>query len=118
MTTPTILKRRDAGAAWLDEHRPGWWQRINLDTLDLGEPCRCVLGQEFAPDVDPDGRDLVVANGYQLAVAKLRDGPPAAFALGFTITGARAYEELSWETLTAAWRELILARRAGTETTR
>ncbi len=34
----TIAQRVAAGAALLDEKRPGWWRRIDLDTLDIPEP--------------------------------------------------------------------------------
>lgn len=33
------------GARLLDEKWPGWWQEINLSTLDLRSVCNCVLGQ-------------------------------------------------------------------------
>jgi hypothetical protein len=53
----TIDDRVSAGAKWLDSNRPGWWQRIDLETLDLGDSCRCVLGQlygDFADGPDDD----------------------------------------------------------------
>jgi hypothetical protein len=117
MTTPTltITDRVSAGAAWLDEHRPDWWQRIDLDTLDLREPCYCVLGQEYAAEVDLDGHGLC-CNGYQLAVARMDDHHPAE--LGFSADLHLAESVEFWDQLADAWRELILARRAGTETTR
>ena len=33
------------GAAWLDEHEPGWTHYINIGTLDLGHCDQCILGQ-------------------------------------------------------------------------
>jgi hypothetical protein len=42
-----LMPRVERGAAWLDRHRPGWEQRINLDTLRLENCALCVLGQEF-----------------------------------------------------------------------
>lgn len=38
------------GAAFLDEHYPGWRQRINLETLDMRFWDYCVLGQAISPD--------------------------------------------------------------------
>lgn len=98
----TIDERVAAGAAWLDEHRPGWWQRINLDTLDLGDPCKCVLGQEYgqfgnAPDEMWDHG----SNAHR------RDR-----AMGFNaeaVDFGRGDDE--FDALTAAWRTLITARR-------
>lgn len=43
-----IAERVAAGAALLDERQPGWWQRINLDSLDLGSCVGCILGQLYA----------------------------------------------------------------------
>lgn len=43
--TLTIPERVAQGAAWLDEHYPGWERHIDLTRLDLSDPCRCVLGQ-------------------------------------------------------------------------
>ena len=36
-----------AGAAFLDEHVPGWRTRIDLSTLDLESCENCILGQLF-----------------------------------------------------------------------
>lgn len=33
------------GVKWLDENSPGWEHKIDLDTLDVNQPCRCILGQ-------------------------------------------------------------------------
>lgn len=37
---------RDA-AAFLDEHWPGWHERVDLKILDIEDPCNCVLGQAW-----------------------------------------------------------------------
>jgi hypothetical protein len=34
-----------AGIAWLDEHQPGWTERINLNRLCLSSTDECVLCQ-------------------------------------------------------------------------
>lgn len=33
------------GMAWLDTHRPGWEQDVNLHQLNMDSPCQCILGQ-------------------------------------------------------------------------
>ena len=33
------------GARFLDERDPDWYRKIDLDTLNLGSSCACVLGQ-------------------------------------------------------------------------
>lgn len=35
------------GAKWLDENRPGWFNEIDIQKLDLHSCGRCVLGQLF-----------------------------------------------------------------------
>jgi hypothetical protein len=39
-----------SGIAYLDAEHPGWRERVNADTLDLGHPMRCVLGQVLGFD--------------------------------------------------------------------
>jgi hypothetical protein len=95
-----IAERVAAGAAWLDEHRPGWVDRINLDTLDLSDTCKCVLGQEYGRFVLGD--DLILDEGSE------------SHLLGFDVDELRQdgqYAGKQYAALTAAWRELVLARR-------
>jgi len=33
------------GAQWLDEQHPGWWRKLDLETLDLEDCANCVCGQ-------------------------------------------------------------------------
>jgi hypothetical protein len=103
----TIDDRVAAGAAWLDANRPGWWQRINLATLDLGDPCRCVLGQDFGgfgKGVSAVGGDLArwMKTCANLGFYSSRD------AAG---TYVPTEIEREYAALTAAWRTLITARR-------
>jgi hypothetical protein len=37
----------NAMAALLDELKPGWHERVNVDTLDLFDPNLCIIGQGF-----------------------------------------------------------------------
>jgi hypothetical protein len=93
-----IAERVAAGAALLDEHQPGWDQRINLTFLSLPDTCCCILGQLFpAPDpmsVDEDGDD-----GYWRG---LRDIDLEIFtfdracALGFASDGMYGLLENEW----------------------
>lgn len=41
----TVEERVAKGAAWLDENHDGWIEEVELDRLDLGSECNCVLGQ-------------------------------------------------------------------------
>lgn len=91
----TIGHRVEAGAAWLDEHRPGWWQRTDVDMLAMHSRCRCVLGQEFGDYyMVPLMLDESVTLGFD---CKHIDGEPA---------------KTEFDALTEAWRTLIETRRA------
>lgn len=48
LTVTQVLENGErvaAGAAWLDATSPGWADTIDLATLDLQNPCGCVMGQ-------------------------------------------------------------------------
>lgn len=49
MTHPDAptLNQVEAGAKFLDDTIPGWFERINLDELDMGDDEYCILGQLF-----------------------------------------------------------------------
>jgi hypothetical protein len=110
LTTTTILtiaERVNAGAVWLDEHRPGWHNRTNLGRLNLADDCDCVLGQDIG-DFDYSGLPLeqAAALGF-FAQRHLWIWDPSYEKCG---SGEYAAE---YAQLTQAWRDLIAARRAG-----
>lgn len=102
----TIQERVLAGSAWLDEHRPGWVDRIDLETLDLGNGCHCVLGQEY--------------HGFSSGLVEVDSSatwPRTAAGLGF-YARAELYDhapEREYDILTDAWRAFITARREQSE---
>ena len=114
----TTNERVAAGAALLDEKRPGWWQRIDTDTLDMGETCGCILGQTYEANgrSTPFDMGCVDLFGSKLGVYGwvADDGWDAATEHGFSL-GPQAYEESEWAELRAAWVALIEARRAAPE---
>ena len=86
------------GMALLDEKRPGWLGHIDLTTLDLREPCRCVLGQEFGHY--EDGREATDLDQQSVV------------ALGFDIDASTATSYPSaYYRLTRVWKRAIRARR-------
>lgn len=105
-----IAERVAAGAAFLDEREPGWDQRIDLGRLNLKSECRCVLGQLNSALASDWG---VITGKYGLHRAW--DSGPRGLAdtdLGFNVSVQRRGDEAEWAELTAAWHQLITARRA------
>ncbi len=117
MAELTIAQRVAAGAAFLDGREPGWWERIDLDSLDLGSGCRCVLGQ-LATDVSQ------YASWRRIALRFGLDAWQDDIGLGFmardhdadlslSVVEANAANKAEFDALTAEWKRVITERRAG-----
>lgn len=54
--------RASRGAELLDQEIPRWWERIDLESLDIESRRNCVLGQLGGPEQteDTDGFDRVL----------------------------------------------------------
>jgi hypothetical protein len=109
--TASAQALRDAaelGAAWLDEHDPGWAARVDPGALRMRSACNCVLGQ-LARDRDP------YEAGFGFWAYLARTGRaydlPWAVEHGFAVAGRGS--GLQWEPLGDIWRELIADRSAG-----
>ena len=96
-----FTERVAKGAALLDEKRPGWVDRIDLDTLDIDNCEDCVLGQAFEAEVHDD-ENCGYTDGLE--------------ALG--IPSGRPEEDFGFDahradqaSLTAEWKRVITARR-------
>jgi hypothetical protein len=105
----TAADRVALGAALLDEKDPGWWLRIDLDTLALSSSCRCVLGQLCPPEVQSAAlQDPYFAYAEQLSGRTCSHQDEWAIARGFTAQG----REITFADLTGEWKRLIAERRA------
>lgn len=103
-----IADRVAAGAAWLDEHHPGWVDRIDLDRLNLADRKACVLGQMFG-DFNAAPSELLEA--YETDDEVVHGN--RSVALGFDlITTFELDRSPGHSLLTELWRDLIIARRA------
>jgi hypothetical protein len=107
-TLPRIPARVVAGAALLDQQRPGWHQLVDPARLDLEDVRADVLGQLYgwfdtglatlAPGLAEAELDAwAVAHGFDLDDSELG---PGASAGGYPL-------------LTACWQAEITRRRAG-----
>jgi hypothetical protein len=97
--TATIPANVERGAEFLDEKLPGWEEKINLRTLDLGSTCKCVVGQLYK-----EGPRDHAAYDRGLDVLGIPDGMTAR--LGFNTWGRQTFTRL-----TESWKDLIRQRR-------
>ena len=94
MSGPDYAARAAEGAAFLDEHVPGWAHRISTEALDMASCWWCVLGQ-----LGGDYRDAVDDFGIEFG---------QEVALGFT---RQSGDGSSWLRLREAWDGEIRKRR-------
>lgn len=99
-----------AGAALLDKKIPNWVELIDLDSLEMSEPCSCVIGQiaDKAVNLDaPYGAHRYM--GFNTLAHHLTglDGFDELVDHGF-----EADDYVEYNDLQTAWVELIEARRA------
>lgn len=108
MARRTPAERAAKGAAFLDEKVPGWFRRVKIRPLDLGDECRCVLGQLWEGDSSGVNPYMDQAKKLGISVNSTR----GAVALGFdrSVKGG----SVEYAALTEAWRDLIRVRRKGT----
>lgn len=91
---PVVLDPRVVrGTELLDERMPGWAERIDLETLRLSSPCKCICGQ--------------IGGGYAKGMERLGhpdNGDGRSF--GFFCDDFSEYSALEQD-----WRLAILSRR-------
>jgi hypothetical protein len=113
-----LAARVAAGGAFLDVREPGWLYLIDLATLDLHAPCRCVLGQLAT---DKHGN----VNGWTWTgicsvfnISTWHTGASNDYNLGFNAGWASQEPPLrdQYDMLTAEWRRYIERRRAAEAT--
>lgn len=128
----TIAERVAAGAAFLDEHDPGWWKpdverSIDLGTLALSEPADCILGQRCPVGVlaefchlDPGDEDglshewwrAYTAYASVLSGIAIGDDHFALIRWGDAHGFSNSVSAASYPNLTAEWLRVIEQRRA------
>lgn len=91
----SIQDKVRAGMEFLDEKKPGWESRIDIERLNLANPMQCVLGQLYGE--------------YTVGIVELDlIGVVDRDLLGFTIYPSPS---VGWSGLTCEWKESIVARR-------
>lgn len=113
-----VEARVERGTESLDNTMPGWWEKVDLSTLDISSCSRCVLGQVFKTHVKDwqnafnYGRDVLCEGSHQTAVA---DGFSARYwsDLGDDVSDVEGVAVLhdEWAQLHTAWHHVIEARQ-------
>jgi hypothetical protein len=100
-----LAERVERGAALLDERRPGWWEKVSLQRLDLASECDCPLGQ--------------IWGGYIKGVAALFGGvrPLDTIMQGVPMRYGFDDPTFDYEEITDLWLAAIERRRAADRTT-
>lgn len=99
----TAAMRVAKGVALLDEHKPGWADRINAVRLEVQSACDCILGQLYPPNAEGvDGYWLALAD-HDLPVWSFADTKDHGFAAANAADGER---------LDAEWVRVITERRS------
>jgi hypothetical protein len=58
----TQAENVEAGAKFLDEHIPNWFELIDVDLLDMSVGCSCIRGQ-LEDHLDPEMVDNIISGG-------------------------------------------------------
>lgn len=99
-----LRKDVEAGAFYLDENHPGWFKKINLDTLDLSNQCNCVLGQLHGDYDDGLIEEKIAAS------RNWSPGPAHRVALRAIHLGFYSFGRVKYDALTKAWKRAIKDR--------
>jgi hypothetical protein len=111
-----VAERVAAGAAWLDEHEPGWWREdsphpVSLFSLDMAAGCLCILGQLYNHiAVESAGGYM---SGFDWASECLDFGSLSERDLGFALNMSPPDNDplADWRPIQAEWVRVITERR-------
>ena len=105
--TTTRATRVQRGIKLLDEQRPNWCDKINLQRLDLHSPYLCVLGQVFGTVKQGKMPTARLASsgvpGFDKGKDILNLTHPETVSYGFNTENEQAFQRL-----TKTWVEAIL----------
>ena len=106
--TPEAAQQRAArGAAYLDEVDPGWYERVDVQTMELGHASCCVLGQ-----LHGDFR-LGLSRSRLLSMGSAPRASLSPVHLGFLCVADPdpAWQERDYRHLNRAWQEEVRQRQ-------
>lgn len=88
------------GAAYMDEHHPGWVARIVPEDLSIGSPDYCICAQVFGGWAL---RPMDLSDGWKYGM----DFPEKALEEAGIVNGGPDYWELVWRAIDVAWQDEI-----------
>ncbi len=99
MTVENSMKKAaNKGASLLDKHDPQWFEKIDLDTLDMNNCRNCVVGQLYGYYVE----------SCEMLGFSLSDDYKYGFGLPPSVTSSwKEYKDPHYQ----IWRDIILERR-------
>jgi len=107
------------GAQLLDEKVPGWWRKIDLDSIRMDNCQHCICGQLALATYDEMKRAECISkvgrfhNEYSVYYGHFleeRLGLEEDWRHGFTVAWDEFEELFTWEELEAEWKLAIYAR--------
>lgn len=102
-----VRERVGRGAAYLDDADPGWYRRVDPQTLSLSSGRHCVLGQlhgEFRLGL---GRSHLVS----MSSAPRASLSPVAYGFKCVENVPDEWQAYDYDLLTEAWKEAVRTRR-------
>lgn len=94
------MLRVKRGVEWLDANYPGWESKVIINTLDMSNGCRCILGQLFQSKVRNDWQ-----SGFCYALDYNYINFREAKWFGFDAPPG------TWDELQAAWEKVLVERQ-------
>jgi hypothetical protein len=107
ITPEKARERVERGATYLDEVDPGWYRRVDSDTLELGDGQHCVLGQlhgEFRLGL---GRSHLIT----MSSAPRASLSPANYGFKCVDGVSDEWQARDYALLNAAWKEAVRTRQ-------
>lgn len=107
-----IVNRVERGVSWLDAHVPDWIDKVEVIELQMADPCRCILGQVFGDEADPEPYGY---SGFDIGLDKAYETDPDGLdesATGWAVDhGFDADIDWEYSALAEEWSGVIEARR-------
>lgn len=107
ITPEKVRERVDRGATYLDEVDPEWYQRVDAETLELGDGEQCVLGQMHGEFRLGLGRSHLIS----MSSAPRASLSPVAYGFKCVEGVPDEWQSYDYDLLNAAWTEAVRTRQ-------